>query len=228
MSTPNPLAILGGPYTGTAPFPLLPEVRARLGIAEGDTSKDAQIAATMQSTIALVEGYLGRGIANVPDFTQVFEPVDTRDRRLFLSRFPVQSVTSVTIDDGAAAPGAWRLFGKQGVLELGDGCAAHFCARLPIITVVYSGGYPDEAWPADLLDAVMQVFYGRWARANSTDPAGASAAPVRSWTADGLTISYADANVGMGSAYASDVIPPEIAPVAAMLDPYRRRNVWGV
>jgi len=230
--TPTPRAILGATYTGTSPFPTLDEVKAKLGIDASDTSQDAAITQAVLSTIAIVESYLGRGIANVQDGVQDFEPIDTRDKRLFLSRFPVQAVTSIDVDGSPLSTGSWRVFARQGVIELGDGCChcfpRHGCERLPLIHVVYTAGYPDDAWPTDLLEAVLIAFYGRWPTVSATPPTPGASAPVRSWTSDGLSVVYADQFVGMGSRQDEDVIPPDLLSVAAILDPYRVRFLRGV
>ena len=103
------------------------------------------------------------------------------------------------------------------------------CENVPQVIIEYDGGYPDDAWPADLLDAVMRAFYGRW---QSTDGTGniatiAGGAANRSITIDGLTITR-DAPSYAGTALAEQVLPPELAMDAAQLDPYRSRRVGGV
>jgi hypothetical protein len=217
--------------SASATFPTLAEIKVALGIDPTDTSKDAAITQGMAATIAMIESYLGRGIAYDPAAVQTFEPIDTRDPKLFLDRFPVESVASVVIDGGAVT--GWRLYARQGVIDLGRGCCRgprDCCDAEPVIVVTYAAGYQDDAWPPDLLEAVLRAFYGRWnASGGSYANATAGAGSVKSWSADGLSISMNDAasSSGMGDS-SKDVIPPDLQGVAAMLDPYRVRFVRGV
>jgi hypothetical protein len=121
----------------------------------------------------------------------------------------------------------------QGVLEWSEGCC-HIphqgWGRDPIIVVDYAGGYADDAWPADLLDAVMRVFYARWNASGGTGnaaQASGTGAAIRSVTVDGLTVQYGDALASLSGSDGGPV-PPELAGVAALLEPYRMRLVTGV
>ena len=221
MSTPNPLLDIA-----CATFPTLEQIKETLGIA--DASKDAALTATMKATLTLIEGYLGRGIVERTR-EQRIEPIDSRDSKLFLTLFPITDVASVIIDGGEALTG-WRVYSAQGVLDLGRGCGFRVphncCANEPVIVVTYTGGYPQDCWPPDLLDAVMRAFYGRW-NATGGDAGAVVGGAVKSWSADGLAITMGDTTAGLGS-ISTDTIPPDLLSVAAQLDPYRVRFVRGV
>jgi len=220
-------SILAGTRSATATFPTLDEIKAVLGIDPSDTTKDAQITSGVLATIAMIETYLGRGIKRETVIGERFEPIDTRDPKLFLWRFPVESVTEVRVE-GAPVAG-WRVYPRQGVLNMGTGHYAHACNDGPLTEVDYVGGYADDAWPPDLIEAVMRAFYGRWSVAfGAAGDAPSPAGRVKSWTADGLSVSMTDPSIGMGSQEAGAVIPPDLANVAAMLDAYRVRFVRGV
>lgn len=235
MNTPAAPAprLLGG-STVTVEFPTLDEIKTVLGIPAGDSSKDQQLTDLINATVAMIETYLGRGIA-FARITQEFGPIETRDPRLFLSRYPVQQVHSVTVDGQAQPADSYWLYPNTGILQWRAGCGCtHFmsraCARDVLALVDYEGGYPDDAWPPDLCEAVMRTFYARWAAlassAGSVPPA--AGAPVKAWTADGLSIQYDTATQpGLGE-LASSSIPADLLPVAAMLDGYRARRVPGV
>lgn len=222
-------AAMAGSGSLTVPFPTLDEVKAALGIEPTDTSKDAAITAGLAATVAMIETYLGRGIAYGPQ-RQQFEPVETRNPKLMLWRFPIDTVESVTQDGGAVS--GWRALHSQGVLEWGQGCGCYApryrCERDPLVVVNYTGGYPDDAWPADLLEAVMRAFYGRWNATGGNIASTTNGAPIRSWSADGLTVQYADADVLLSDSTAASTVPPDLMGVAAMLEPYRARYVSGV
>jgi hypothetical protein len=208
----------------------LEEIKAQLGIT--GNAQDAALTANMRGTLTLIENYLGRGIVERATPPQVFEPPDTRDPRLFLTRFPVAEILSVIIKDGAPIPG-WRLFATTGVLELGYGCGDWWrypregCCPAPTIVVDYIGGYPQDCWPPDLLEAVMRTFYGRWNASGGNIATAQAGGPVKSWSADGLAIVMGDSTVGLGE-ISDNVIPADILNVAAMLDPYRVRFVRGM
>lgn len=214
-----------------ATLPTLDDIKAALGIDASDTSKDAALTANMQATIAVIEGYLQRGIA-FGDEIQNFEPVESRNPKLLLFRFPVTEVRSVTLD-GADLTG-WRVLKSSGIIEWRDGCGCPVvhgcCDHEPVIAVDYSGGYPDDAWPADLLDAVMRAFYARWNATGGTgsaaDASGTGAA-IRGVTVDGLTVQYGDAGAAAAE-FGGGPVPAELVGVAAILDPYRQRYVTGI
>lgn len=221
MSTPNPLLDIA-----CAAFPTLEQIKTQLGIE--DTSQDEALTVTMKGTLTLIEDYLGRGIVQLSR-VQTFSPPDTRDSKLFLSRFPVQSVEGVTVDGSPLAAG-WRVFGPEGILELGQGC--HWrgpqgcCEPGSVIAVDYTAGYPQDCWPPSLLDAVMRTFFGRWNATGGDAASIVAGGAVKSWSADGLSISMGDASAGLGS-ISTNTIPPDLINVAAQLDPYRLRFVRG-
>jgi hypothetical protein len=223
MSTPNPLLDVE-----CAAFPTLDQIKETLGIA--DASKDAALSALMKGTLTMIEGYLGRGIVE-RERTERIDPIDTRDSKLFLSLFPISEVASIVVDGGAPLLSGWRVFKAQGIVELPHGCCRsgprHCCGNEPQIEVTYTGGYPQDCWPPSLLDAVMSTFYRRWNATSGDASQIVTGGAVKSWAADGLSISMGDVSAGLGS-ISTDAIPPDLLPVAAQLDPYRLRFVRGV
>ena len=214
----------------TATFPTLAELKEMLGIPPGDTTQDEEIVANMAATIAIVEAYLGRGVAFATE-TQTFEPVDTRNPKLMLFRFPVSEVTTVTVD-GAALTG-WRVLKASGILEWFGVYGARFphytYNEAPVVEVAYSGGYPDDAFPPDLLDAILRAFSARW---NATGKTGnvsdmSTGGPIKSVSVDGLAVSYGDLSASSQD-FTGGPVPPELAGVVAMLEPYRQRFLTGV
>jgi len=212
----------------TVPFPSLDQLKEMLGILAGDTSQDEAITFTMAAAINEIEDWLGRGIQ---EFTGIepHEPVETRNSKLKLRHFPVTEVRSVLVD-GAPVTG-WRVFPNCGILELGRGCGdfRYACQRDPLIDVEYTGGYPDDAWPPTLVDAALQVFGVKWNRTSGSGNAVdvAAGGPVKQVSVDGLSVSYGDLSGG-SSSYDGGPIPPDLAGVYALLEPYRDRLVTGV
>lgn len=214
-----------------ATVPTLDDLKDMLGIPPTDTSMDDEILDGFAATIAIVESYLGRGVAFVADVVQAFEPVDTRVRRLLLFRFPVSVVSQVMVDDQVVT--GWRLFPQSGILEWrGAGACAYMpgaCGAEPVVSVTYSGGYPDDAFPNDLLDAILRAFFARWHATGETGNAADMSAqgPVRSVGVDGSSITWAD-HTAITQDASGGPIPDELLGVAAQLDPYRQRFVTGV
>lgn len=214
----------------TVAFPTIEQIKQALGIEASDQSKDQAITTMLASTISIIESYLRRGIAFAHEIEE-FDPPETRADALLLYRFPVSEVQSVT-QEGAPITG-YRVHKRPGVVRWRDAwCTVRCgCEHMLSVVVEYDGGYPDDAWPADLLDAVMQTFYSRW---NSTGGTGnlakidASESANRSVSVDGLTIT----REGVQSTYAfgGTVMPVNtlLAPVAALLDPYLARPLGGV
>lgn len=224
MSTPNPLLDIE-----CATFPTLEQIKAVLAIADGDDTKDAALTANMKSTLAQIEGYLGRGIVE-RERTQRIDPMDTRDSKLFLNLFPISVVSSIVIDGGAPMLTGWRVFKDQGIVELPNGCChwgSRGCDHGPQIEITYTGGYPEDCWPPSLLDAVLSTFYRRWNATSGDASTVVAGGTVKSWSADGLSITMGDIAAGLGS-ISTDTIPPDLIAVAAQLDPYRLRLVRGV
>jgi hypothetical protein len=232
MSTPPPrvslLALIAATPAATQ-FPTLDELKEMLGIPESDDTQDAAIISMMATTVSSVENYLGRGVRELAG-VQIFEPVDTRNPKLMLYRRPVAEVRTVTVD-GTIVTG-WRLLPQSGILEWDyHGFGRHYprrCARDPIIEVDYTGGFPDDSWPPSLLAAVLRVFSFNWHASGSTgNVVDVSAGGIKSVGVDGLQISYEFPNAS-ASEFSGGPVPPELAGVFALLDPYRERLVTGV
>jgi len=208
-------------------MPTLDELKDLLGIPPGDTSLDDEITDGFAATIAIVEAYLGRGVAFAAEL-QPFEPVDTRNPRLMLYRFPVTEVRAVLVD-GSAVTG-WRVFPASGILEWrGRGCSYYPCTPEPLVSVDYSGGYADDAWPADLMDAILRAFFARWhATGDTGNMADASTrGAITSISVDGSAVAYGEPGVNAAE-FGGKPWPPELQGVVAILEPYRQRSVTGV
>lgn len=211
----------------TAALPTLEQIKEQLGISGAES--DAAITALLASTIAMVETYLGRGIKYMANAVEEFDPPDSRGPGLFVFRFPVEQVISIT-QEGADLTG-WRVFKADGEVRLRNFCCGDWrgraCRQDVLIVVNYAGGYPDDAWPTDLVAAVMRVFYDRWAATGNTGNTSSmeAAGANRSVSIDGLTITRESL---ASNALGELAIPPELLAVAAALDPYRARRGTGV
>jgi hypothetical protein len=213
-----------------ATMPTLDELKDMLGIPPGDTSQDDEILDGFAATIAIVEAYLGRGIA-FASVVQDFEPIDSRNPKLLLYRFPVATVRSVSVD-GAAFTG-WRVLNKSGILEWRDGCmwlGRDACRqRGPVVSVDYDGGYADDEWPVDLMDALLRAFFARWHATGDTGNTAdiTTGPPIEAMSVDGSSVTFGAAGVNAAE-FGKAEWPPELQSVVAILEPYRARVVSGV
>jgi hypothetical protein len=224
--------LTAGAASRGATMPTLDELKDMLGIPPGDTTSDDEITSTMAATIAIVERYLGRGVVFGAE-VQPFEPVDSRNARLMLYRFPVTEVRTVTVD-GQPVTG-WRVFPASGILEWrggyggGRGYGYCGCGPEPIITVDYSGGYADDAWPADLMDAILRAFFARWHATGDTGNTAdmSTQGPITQIAVDGSSVMYGTPGVDAAEFGGKDW-PAELQSVIPILEPYRQRVVTGV
>lgn len=213
-----------------ATMPTLDAIKDALGIPPSDTSLDQAITDAVAATIAIIEAYLGRGIAWGP-MVQTFEPVDTRNAKLLLYRFPITEVRTVMVDD-SPVPG-WRVLKAQGVIEWRDGCGHlwphNVHGREPVVVVDYDGGYADDEWPADLMDAIMRAFYARWHATGDTGNTAdiGTGGPVTSLSVDGSSVAFGEPGVNAAE-FGGKPWPPELQSVVSILEPYRQRLVTGV
>lgn len=238
MSTPTPGRRLISSGMRGVPVPTVATLKAMLGIPEEDTSKDAAIAAMLESSLAMLESYCGR-IFMLDDYEEHFHPIDTRNPSLFLSAFPVETVRSVTRDLGLehepyiVTLSGWKLFPQDGILQqFAHGCC--WCCgywELGDTIVDYRGGFPPDAWPADLVDILTRLFFDRW---NATDggsltagSSGGGTGEIKSATVDGMRLDY---DLGGATLKGAEDVPPDLLPYAAALARWRAldRALWGV
>lgn len=215
-----------------ASLPTLAEIKAALGIDPADDTKDAAIERTLEAAIDIIETYCGRGFAYKAEVEE-HDPITSRDRWLFLFRFPVEAVTSVRAEGSVYPVSSYAIYKKSGLLQWlqhytfgASPCSP--CSADKSITIEYTGGYKDDAWPAGLVDVIESFFYVKWRSRGSGDIA--SAAPsgaVKSSTVDGLAITYADALGSASAVLEQAVIPAGLEPWAAQLEPYRQRRAPG-
>lgn len=181
----------------------LSALKAMLGIT--DNANDAALTVALKTATATVESYCGRTFAR----GTLTEALDCRNGdRPVLSRYPVVSLTSVTMGGVAQTLGDYEVT-PAGVLSLSSETGP-----LPLAAsyfrVAYTGGYilpgsPGEDLPLDIQQAVLIT-------AAATHLAGARDPMLRSQTADGVGSESYVANNDMAG------MPPQ---AAALLEPWR-------
>jgi hypothetical protein len=133
---------------------------------QSDTDYDAQLATIGKSVAARMNRYTSRSLERAVGEVENF---DAMASAWVLSRYPVEVITSLTVQDtdgstSALTAGDWRLSKKSGLIQLMRSAGW----RLQAVVVTYTGGYwlddsgsqpsGSTAMPDDILQAfVMQV-----------------------------------------------------------------------
>lgn len=190
--------------------------RARLGLADGDTSQDAALTAAMSVALAAAEAYCDRAFMLMNDAAEEFAgplgPV------LTVRRWPLVALVSLQqlppLPDPAPEPlpipEGWRFNAQRGIVYLGAPpwrlapVGSEPAPSGPIVgsangfVLTYSGGYAPDKLPADLEAALWLVFDHAWATTPGWGLAAGdtASAPVRSFGIDGMSIAYEGAAAG--------------------------------
>jgi len=153
----------------------LQDVKAFLNIR--GTADDAELLGFLDDATAAVEDVIGP-LTSVT----VIEEIDSHGPRIVLSRTPVLSVQSVSIEPwlGAAAvddTAAWRLNPMTGVLRRKVvGGSLPFYGRGSIFTVQYTAGRP--VIPGPVSRAILMQVADMWKSQRGSMPMPANGEPV--------------------------------------------------
>lgn len=195
--------------------------------ADLNITSDATVSRVVTAASQMIASYLGYP---VHQSEQTEYPLGTGRAFLILSRSPIQSVASVTVNGKALGSSDYRILSKEGMLQ-------SMAGKWPLVTsiegfttwiegqplpdpdaltVTYTAGYvtpgqnavdpqtyPTVTLPPDIIEAAIALSCGLY-RSRGLDP-NVSGEHLGQWS-----VSYRDR---------SGVIPPE---VRAMLAPYRR------
>lgn len=206
----------------------LATLKARLGIAPGDTSKDAAITATAAQAQALCENYCDRKFDLEADAEEFAEPWGS----LLLRRWPVAAAPPVEIADGngRVVPAQnYRVDRAAGIVR--GRCvtwAAGWAFGWSPLTVTYTGGL--DPWPSDLEWAVTLAFDVLWAETpgGGLDPGAAAPGEVRKYAVVGaFSVETAAGAPGEVGANEGDGWGPFPASVVRGLDAWRRESRLG-
>jgi hypothetical protein len=128
-----------------------PVLLTELGVAADDPEiarKTAGAEQALELALVVVENYLDRKLEFLDPETETFGPGVLR--RLLLRRYPVASVSSITVQGIERPADSWFVDREAGILHLW-GWAAW------AIVVTYSGGFKDDEWPPDLLMVLLEL-----------------------------------------------------------------------
>ena len=189
------------------------KLRVRAGLLNTDTSKDAELTASINAVVRLAEQYCNRKFMHSTD-KEMF--THEAGKSLQLHRIPVINV----LDTGTKIP--THLSKESGVLFLDGWNGEHE------VEVFYEGGYTDATLPADLELAFLMMFDGVYSSfkgsgGGASVPAGGGAISSIS-IPDVGTIKYTGSTpaAASGASAASAIIP---AGAMAVLDMYQIKEV---
>ena len=195
----------------TQDLTVLETAQVELGVAEADTTQDAQIVALIYQVSAAVASYCGRTFGE-ETVAETFFPSGCAEGLDFvvLERNPISLVVSVELDGQELGTGDFDIDEQKGILYFqrnGCGCS---CRWFRSLVVTYQGGYALlDAVPYDLERAALILIKDQYYSVGR-DP------NLRSETIPGVhSFTFGDAS----SASSRNMMNPEIV---GLLDPYRR------
>jgi hypothetical protein len=186
-------------------------VKQELGLAAGDSSQDALIGTLIHQCSDIVAAHLGR-VLGEEAVTETFWPEAGAEwlEYLFLDRYPVSEIATVTVDDVELTSSDYRLDSATGILyrldESGYPSAWDICKAA---VISYTGGY-------ELLDSVPWALERGTVLLVKESFAQVGRDPrVRSEEIPGLgSVDYWVGSVGKSGQLSPDVI--------TMISPFRR------
>ena len=195
----------------TQDLTVLETAQVELGVAEADSSQDAQIVSLIHQTSAAVASYCGR-VFGEETVAETFFPSTCGEGigSVVLDRTPISLVVSVELDGNELGTGDFDIDEQKGILYFLRGGCGCSCRWFRSLVVTYQGGYPLlDGVPFDLERAALILIKDQYFSVGR-DP------NLRSETIPGVhSYTFGDAS----SASSRNMMNPEIA---GLLDPYRR------
>lgn len=154
--------------------------KARLGIAAGDTTKDAFVTAALNAALAIAESYCDRKFMYAAERATFNHP---HGMSLSLPRYPLEQITAVTGDTTGAAI-KYHMESGTGLVILDGWAGGHK------ITVDYAGGY--KTLPDDLLLALWLIFDALWSSVSQVGSTGGAAGSgaIKQISSGGTSVSF--------------------------------------
>ena len=193
-------------------YPDLADVKTYLGVE--DTDDDVRIAQIMVWTQSLIEYYLGRNLVSATYTQPAYKP---KTELLQLRNYPVDSITSITIDDEVKTVSDFHL-------ELLTGTVYGDFIEGVIVSIVYVGGYATT--PSIVEDVYYQIVEDRY-----NDYLGINDGDVKDVTLfDFAKVSYdtsggANRSLTYSGVGSSGTDPEPLANYLGMLDLYKSNAV---
>ena len=185
----------------------LATVRARVGLADTDTSRDAELEAALHMSLELMENYCNRKFAYEASASERFTHVS--GGTVSLERYPIERIDNIVIADGSKSAIGFHLEADTGLIHFDGHVHEHQ------MDVTYAGGY--HTLPFDLALALLMVFDGVW---NGMSGGGSVAAgAVESATITGVGTVRFNTGAASDAAAGGGLVTPD---AIAILGNYRR------
>lgn len=186
--------------------------KTRLGIT--GTAQDALLTTALNAALAVAEQYCDRRFLYKRDTVAFY---DAKNRALILSRYPIDTINSITSKASGAAvdSSGYHVHHWNGMIYF------HGAPFFDEIQIDYTGGY--QTLPADLELALWLILDTLWPSLSGSGAAAAGGGAIKAIRSNGASVEYdtsGNAGGGIASASASGM------PVGAMsiLHFYRRET----
>jgi hypothetical protein len=176
------------------------------------TAQDALVQAALDAALDTVERYLNRKLMYAAEVASYYY---TEGETLFLDRYPVEQVVSISQTSGGAAISKYKLHKSFGTIL--------FPGRVGSdqIDVSYAGGY--RVLPADLEMALWSIFDGFWPTISGASGSSVAAGAIESITIPDVgTVRYNVSGGASSGAAASGSGSPIYGAFYDILRLYRR------
>ncbi len=191
----------------------LPNAKARLNIASNDTTKDVQVMAAMNASVAIAEAYCDRKFSYKSE-TATF--IHDRFKRIQLKRWPIISVSKIADANGSEITGNYHIHHDHGYLQLhGYSCSDE-------VKVTYEAGY--KVLPAEIEIALWSIFDTVYAslKGSGAGFAGATGGISSINVPDVGSISFSQSGGGISGAKSGNaLLGTPYGPYLLLLDAYK-------
>lgn len=189
------------------------DIKTALGI--GDNTQDAVLAAGAAYATSLLEDYLNRRLPN-EERTEEFR--DVCARKLWLSAYPVDSITSILVNGTEIGVDSLKLSALMGFLYGGSG----FYWDAESIEITYTGGYDPEAIPPALADVFLSLVKSYTNRGAGSG--GGTVGMIKSVSIpEAVSVTFETSTASSSTSVSGDSsVPADISPYSGILLPFMR------
>lgn len=206
---------LGDRPESTSTLMSVAQIKTALGIV--DTSQDAALTAGAAYATSLLENYLNRGL---PQETRTEEFRDVCARKLWLSAYPIVSVSSLSVDGTEVDVSSSQLAKANGFLL----CSSVSYWYAEFVSVTYLGGYLGTSVPPVLKDVFLSLVSSYASR--GVGAGGGNVGMIKSVSIpDAVAVTFetsSGSSANAASVSGDSYIPADIVPYAGALMPFIR------
>ena len=192
----------------------LEDIKSRLGIEVGDTSFDDALNLAAPQVTEWFETYCLRGLAEQVDDVEVLYAAP----RIGLFRYPIISITAFSYGSTEVYPASYTVDAKAGQIITG------WSNTRDMVSVTYTGGYPQDSVPPDLAQAYARCC-GDVAAVPASGLNVTGSAPLKSLGLGSGALVVSFDNGTAAAAYDTSDSPALLDPYVFTLRRYRNQGV---